>query len=254
MEKAEHASRLAERRYQSVDAENRLVARQLERDWEAALTSAEEAHRGEERRKAALPPPLTEEEKRRLRKSLNDLPRALALKHDHVAGPKGDRSSPHLLRHRHPARGGTSADVRGSMVDRPRHPGIRETPSDGATPVVHRRRCGGDHSEASTRSHRRADRRRPEQAGQAHRSRIPVGGGHVQGVRGSQEMGKPADPPADHISIREAMARLRADNRTVRRLIAVGKLLVKQAYPHARWHISRASVDELARKRIPTNE
>src|SRR5271169_6869727 len=46
LERARYAADRARRQYQLAEPENRLVARQLEREWEAAL--AERAHLGEE--------------------------------------------------------------------------------------------------------------------------------------------------------------------------------------------------------------
>ena len=74
LERAEYETGLARRRYQAVDPENRLVARTLERDWEAAL-AAEHALRDE--RQAALaqePERLTEADRDAIRRLAHDIP------------------------------------------------------------------------------------------------------------------------------------------------------------------------------------
>ena len=53
LEYAEFACRTAHREYQLAEPENRLVARQLEKDWEAAL--AERQRLGEEYDRSAAP-------------------------------------------------------------------------------------------------------------------------------------------------------------------------------------------------------
>jgi DNA invertase Pin-like site-specific DNA recombinase len=74
LERAGYETALARRRYEAVDPQNRLVARTLERDWEAALT-AEQALRAEhERALARAPERLTEEEKATVRRLASDIP------------------------------------------------------------------------------------------------------------------------------------------------------------------------------------
>ena len=74
LERAGYETALARRRYEAVDPQNRLVARTLERDWEAALT-AEQALRAEhERALAQAPERLTEEEKATVRHLASDIP------------------------------------------------------------------------------------------------------------------------------------------------------------------------------------
>ena len=68
LERAGYETALARRRYEAVDPHNRLVARTLERDWEAALT-AEQALRAEhERALARAPERLTQEEQAAVRR------------------------------------------------------------------------------------------------------------------------------------------------------------------------------------------
>ena len=74
LERASYQAERARRQYQLVEPENRLVARQLEQDWEAAL--AERQRLGEEydRFTAARPRTLTVAEREQIRALAADLP------------------------------------------------------------------------------------------------------------------------------------------------------------------------------------
>ncbi len=74
LERADYQAERARRQYQLVEPENRLVARQLEKDWEAAL--AERQRLGEEydRFTAARPRTLTAAEREQIRALAADLP------------------------------------------------------------------------------------------------------------------------------------------------------------------------------------
>jgi DNA invertase Pin-like site-specific DNA recombinase len=74
LERAEFAAERARRQYQLVEPENRLVARQLEKDWETAL--AERQRLGEEydRFTTARPRTLTAAEREQIRALTADLP------------------------------------------------------------------------------------------------------------------------------------------------------------------------------------
>jgi DNA invertase Pin-like site-specific DNA recombinase/DNA-binding MarR family transcriptional regulator len=74
LERAGYQAERARRQYQLVEPENRLVARQLEKDWEAAL--AERQRLGEEydRFTAARPRTLTAAEREQIRALAGDLP------------------------------------------------------------------------------------------------------------------------------------------------------------------------------------
>lgn len=63
VERARYNAGRAERRYRAVDPENRLVARGLEADWEAALTELAAAEAELARREAARPKTLTADER-----------------------------------------------------------------------------------------------------------------------------------------------------------------------------------------------
>lgn len=70
VKRAEYEARLAEKRYRSVDPENRLVAAELEKGWEAALRSLAEAREAAERFERTPPAPELEAG---LRTQLEDL-------------------------------------------------------------------------------------------------------------------------------------------------------------------------------------
>jgi DNA invertase Pin-like site-specific DNA recombinase len=74
LERARYETALARRRYEAVDPQNRLVARTLERDWEAAL-AAEQAQTAEhERELARQPARLGAAEQDRIRHLAEDVP------------------------------------------------------------------------------------------------------------------------------------------------------------------------------------
>src|SRR5207247_4235655 len=66
LERAQYEADLAHRRYNAVEPDNRLVARSLERDWNAKLTEVEQL----QREHAALPKPtallITPQERERI--------------------------------------------------------------------------------------------------------------------------------------------------------------------------------------------
>jgi DNA invertase Pin-like site-specific DNA recombinase len=73
-EQARYAATRAERRYRAVDPENRLVARGLEAEWEAALQAARDANAELDRREAARPVRLSADERARILALATDLP------------------------------------------------------------------------------------------------------------------------------------------------------------------------------------
>ncbi len=74
-EQARYAATRAERRYRAVDPENRLVARGLEAEWEAALQAAHDADAELDRREQARPVQLSPDERARILALGADLPR-----------------------------------------------------------------------------------------------------------------------------------------------------------------------------------
>jgi DNA invertase Pin-like site-specific DNA recombinase len=74
--RSEYEVRLAERRYRAADPDNRLVAAELERQWELALRARAEAHEAAQRfRQATATPPLDPELRAQLRDVGTLLPR-----------------------------------------------------------------------------------------------------------------------------------------------------------------------------------
>jgi len=74
VERARYEVDLARRQYDAVDPANRLVAGELERRWEKALSDLEAVEREAEARLKVLERELSEEDKERLRRSAHDLP------------------------------------------------------------------------------------------------------------------------------------------------------------------------------------
>ena len=73
-EQARYAATRAERRYRAVDPENRLVARGLEAEWEAALHAAQDAEAELDRREASRPIRLSTDERAKILAIATDLP------------------------------------------------------------------------------------------------------------------------------------------------------------------------------------
>jgi hypothetical protein len=75
LEAAGYAARLAQRRYEQVDPDNRLVARTLEQDWEARLQEQQQLTGEYERLQRQAPLHLDETQRQQLRALVEDLPR-----------------------------------------------------------------------------------------------------------------------------------------------------------------------------------
>jgi DNA invertase Pin-like site-specific DNA recombinase len=73
VERAQYEAQRAERRYRSVDPENRLVARGLEAEWERSLREVKAAEAELDRRMHAQPPTLTPEQRDKIRSLGRDL-------------------------------------------------------------------------------------------------------------------------------------------------------------------------------------
>jgi DNA invertase Pin-like site-specific DNA recombinase len=74
LEAAGYAVRLAQRRYEQVDPENRLVARTLEREWEARLQEQHHLELEHDRFQKQVPLSLDETQRQRLFSLVEDLP------------------------------------------------------------------------------------------------------------------------------------------------------------------------------------
>jgi hypothetical protein len=74
LQAARYAVRLAQRRYEQVDPENRLVARTLEKEWEACLQEQQTLETSLDRFKKQAPLILDETQRQRLLSLVTDLP------------------------------------------------------------------------------------------------------------------------------------------------------------------------------------
>jgi len=74
LERADYEMTSARRRYEAVDPENRLVARTLERDWEAAIAARDAAQAEHDRALAREPLRLSEAEKQAVHQLAADVP------------------------------------------------------------------------------------------------------------------------------------------------------------------------------------
>jgi DNA invertase Pin-like site-specific DNA recombinase len=74
LERADYETILTRRRYEAVDPDNRLVARTLERDWEAALAARQVLDDEHQRALSRQPERLTETEKDAVRRLAEDIP------------------------------------------------------------------------------------------------------------------------------------------------------------------------------------
>jgi hypothetical protein len=74
LERAAYTAQRAERQYQAVEPENRLVARTLERQWEEALAAQATLAADSERFRTSAPSPLSEAERAAIRRLAADIP------------------------------------------------------------------------------------------------------------------------------------------------------------------------------------
>ncbi len=74
LERAHYEVERAERQYQAVEPEHRLVARTLEQQWEAALSAEAQLKFDDERFRASEPQTLSDSERARIRQLAADLP------------------------------------------------------------------------------------------------------------------------------------------------------------------------------------
>jgi DNA invertase Pin-like site-specific DNA recombinase len=74
LERARYEADLARRRFLAVDPENRLVARNLEKDWNEKLASVEQLERAQAAASAGTAPRLSPDERQRILKLAEDLP------------------------------------------------------------------------------------------------------------------------------------------------------------------------------------
>jgi DNA invertase Pin-like site-specific DNA recombinase len=84
VERARYEADRAERQYRAVEPENRLVARSLEVQWEAALRAVRDAETEYDRTAGSLPPRLTDADRERVSRLAGDVP---ALWNDAATSP-----------------------------------------------------------------------------------------------------------------------------------------------------------------------
>jgi DNA invertase Pin-like site-specific DNA recombinase len=109
LERADYQAERAQRQYQLAEPENRLVVRQLEKDWEAALAGRQQLGEDYDRFTAARPRTLTAAEREQIRALAADLPAVW----DAPATTDADRKQliRHLIEQVHIAVAGTSEKV-----------------------------------------------------------------------------------------------------------------------------------------------
>ena len=78
LERASYETALARRRYNCVDPANRLVARTLEREWEAVIAAEQKLDDDHHRALRREPERLTEDEKPAVRRLADDVPALLS--------------------------------------------------------------------------------------------------------------------------------------------------------------------------------
>ena len=95
LERASYEVQRAERQYQAVEPENRLVARGLEQQWEATLRAQRELREEYDRFLNEQPPRLTEEERSRILAVCRRHSDTLARARDDREGSQGDHTASH---------------------------------------------------------------------------------------------------------------------------------------------------------------
>ncbi len=247
LERAEYEAARAKRQYDACEPEHRLVARTLERTYEAALAEV-----GRERGKLsaleqARPAPLSEQERRALARLARDLPRLWN------APTTSDRDRKELVRalirevvvtvQRPEARaqveilweGGARSEL---FLRLNRHSVPHATPENVVTLI---RRLAVHHADRETAVVLNKQGRKTGRG-------LPFTERRVKHVR--QRQGIPAapapDPTSEIVTIHEAARELGVSPATIRRWLREGMLPAEQTTPHAPWRI-RLSDDVRAR-------
>ena len=119
--RAEYEARLAQRRYQAIDPDNRLVAAELERRWELALRAAAEAREAAERfARAPAAPAARPGPPGAAARPRPPPPRPVAERPPHPRPPEGAPAQPRPAGGRHPPRAGRRRGP-GRVGERGRH-------------------------------------------------------------------------------------------------------------------------------------
>jgi DNA invertase Pin-like site-specific DNA recombinase len=249
VQKARQAEDRAHRQFQRVEPENRLVARELERQWESALTTMKEAERARDLRRSQIPPPLTEEEKTELRKELCRLPQ---LWEASTTTPQAKKELARLLiRHIEAKMDGEARELRFAIhwVTGQVTPGKVKLPRTGEhrwftpdTDIEIIRRLSPDHTDWEISKALNTAGRRT-----SHGSLWSVA--RVQSVRFSHSIEKGSGRIPGMLKWKEVRARLRIQYAEFRRLVGCGKLHAEHPYPHARWRVPEKEVEQLVREK-----
>jgi excisionase family DNA binding protein len=249
VQRAEETEERARRKFQEVEPGHRLVAKELERQWNEALRVVEEARRSRDLRRASLPPPLKEDEKKELARAVRHvrelwdsaamLPRekkSIARLLVHHVEAQADREA-HILRFT--VHWVTGQPTPGSikLLDRGER-ALRRLPADDLTIIQKMAPDYTDHEISMI-------------LGMAHR--LAPGGGPwnvrlIKEARRQHGWSKNSGDSAQFVTVHEAARTLNAGEATVKKLISRGRLRGKQAYIHARWRVSREDVERLAKK------
>ena len=105
LERARYAADRARRQYQLAEPENRLVARQLEADWEEALAGTARLEADYQRFAEEQPAALTAAERAAIQALAADLPQVWHAAVDHAGRPQGAAADPDRGHHRPRHRG-----------------------------------------------------------------------------------------------------------------------------------------------------
>ena len=240
VERARYAATKAERRYQAVDPENRLVARGLETAWESALRDLADAERELARRQAARPTTLTADERAAVLALGDSLDRVWA------APTTTDRDRKQLLR--------TLLDEVNITLDRDAAQATLAIRwKDGAisdlTVTIRRAQPGIRTNEDTVDLLRRLATHYPDAtiAGILNRQDrrtargLPFTAGRVQSLRHHYDIARhePADRPEDTpaLTVAEAAAKLGVAPSTLHRWLNDGFVAGEQPTPGAPWRI-----------------
>lgn len=246
VQQARYEAQRAQRQFDQVEPENRLVAAELERRWNAALQELS-GLQGELDRIPAPPPPPTAADRAALMALARDFPavwhdpatdmrrkkQLLRLLIEHIVADRPD-NEPIVALTIHWT-GGMHTQLR---VRRPRTGQHRYTTDEHIVDLVRSLAAiGGDHTVASILN-RLTVRTAKDNTWTEGRLRSFRGGHHIP----------PFDPdtPRDWLTLQEAAARLRVSRTSVRRLIEREVLPARRVVPGAPWMIASADLESEA--------
>ena len=166
LERARYAADRARRQYQLAEPENRLVTRQLEAGWEAALAEAARLEADYQRFTEQQPATLTAAERTAIQALSADLPRVWDAPSTTPARPQGAAAHPHRGHHRRRRRGQRAGRRHHHLGRRAPDRRAGRPPRRPPGPaVVLPRPAGSRHRARRSGPHQPADRRRPQRRG-----------------------------------------------------------------------------------------